>query len=252
MYETPWIERQCRCPKNSYTAHIHSIDDELPTYIHHQLSNTFIDNIKHHRIYTKINITNNNQHKISNNDNNNNHHQRHHILSPLDSIGLTNPSSLEYDVDTINNDDNVKTFFQHMDISIDDDIIGNNNNKQQHHYLNNNNYNDYEVVDQYHNNDHRNSNNKNNDDDNASSDSSSVNSGSDSNGIIIDNTDDLYGKRKLRHRGGGASGDGQQQQLNDGVCPSNIAADDGYTIADKTRQYKLCEPIYKLPQCRYN
>ncbi|KAG7196952.1 hypothetical protein KM043_000219 [Ampulex compressa] len=34
-------------------------------------------------------------------------------------------------------------------------------------------------------------------------------------------------------------------------CPSTLRADDGHTIADKTRQYKLCEPIKRLPICRY-
>lgn len=35
-----------------------------------------------------------------------------------------------------------------------------------------------------------------------------------------------------------------------GGCPNSITAEDGHTIADKTRYYKLCEPIHKLPQCR--
>lgn len=35
-----------------------------------------------------------------------------------------------------------------------------------------------------------------------------------------------------------------------GGCPSAISVDDGHTIADKTRLYKLCEPIHKLPLCR--
>lgn len=230
--------------------------DELPPYIHHQISNTYNDNIKHHRIYTKINLTNNNnqQHKNTNN-NNNNHHQRHHILSPLDNIALTNPSSLGYNVDTIKNnddddDDNIKTFFQQMDISsINDD------KQQQHHHINSNNYNDYEVVGH-----HRINNNDDDGDDdeigtsisdgmsNSGSSSSSVTS----NGIINDdNTGDLYGKRKLRHRGDVQQQQQQQTKQLNGVCPSNIGADDGYTIADKTRQYKLCEPIHKLPQCRF-
>lgn len=35
-----------------------------------------------------------------------------------------------------------------------------------------------------------------------------------------------------------------------GGCPSAVNADDGHTIADKTRLYKLCEPVHKLPVCR--
>ncbi|KAF5303766.1 hypothetical protein FQA39_LY09839 [Lamprigera yunnana] len=38
---------------------------------------------------------------------------------------------------------------------------------------------------------------------------------------------------------------------NDRPCPSNVTANDGYTLLDRHRQYKLCEPIKKLPKCRY-
>lgn len=34
-------------------------------------------------------------------------------------------------------------------------------------------------------------------------------------------------------------------------CPSQLSATDGHTITDKTRQFKLCEPVKKLPKCRY-
>lgn len=33
-------------------------------------------------------------------------------------------------------------------------------------------------------------------------------------------------------------------------CPSNTGASDGHTIVDKTRHYKLCNPVHKLPICR--
>ena len=35
------------------------------------------------------------------------------------------------------------------------------------------------------------------------------------------------------------------------TCPSSLHGDDGHTIVDKTRQYKLCEPVKRLPICRY-
>ncbi|KMQ88963.1 giant-lens protein, partial [Lasius niger] len=35
------------------------------------------------------------------------------------------------------------------------------------------------------------------------------------------------------------------------ACPSSLHGDDGYTIVDKTRRYKLCEPVKRLPICRY-
>ncbi|XP_026465738.1 protein giant-lens-like [Ctenocephalides felis] len=34
-------------------------------------------------------------------------------------------------------------------------------------------------------------------------------------------------------------------------CPSTANAEDGHTLVDKTRHYKLCEPIKRLPKCRY-
>ncbi|RZC31776.1 giant-lens [Asbolus verrucosus] len=35
------------------------------------------------------------------------------------------------------------------------------------------------------------------------------------------------------------------------TCPLELQTDDGYTVADKTRQYKLCEPVKKIPKCRF-
>ncbi|XP_076179347.1 uncharacterized protein LOC143152756 isoform X3 [Ptiloglossa arizonensis] len=35
------------------------------------------------------------------------------------------------------------------------------------------------------------------------------------------------------------------------ICPGSLHGDDGHTIVDKTRQYKLCEPVKRLPICRY-
>ncbi|XP_055326670.1 protein giant-lens [Sitodiplosis mosellana] len=52
---------------------------------------------------------------------------------------------------------------------------------------------------------------------------------------------------KIRHHnnvhGGHPSTNGQ--------CPDAITSNDGHTIADKTRLYKMCEPVQKLPLCRY-
>ncbi|KAM8710871.1 hypothetical protein ACLKA7_017491 [Drosophila subpalustris] len=36
-----------------------------------------------------------------------------------------------------------------------------------------------------------------------------------------------------------------------GGCPSSLGVDDGHTIADKTRHYKLCQPVHKLPTCKH-
>lgn len=34
-------------------------------------------------------------------------------------------------------------------------------------------------------------------------------------------------------------------------CSMSLEATDGHTITDKTRQFKTCEPVKKLPKCRY-
>ncbi|XP_032594684.1 protein giant-lens [Drosophila grimshawi] len=36
-----------------------------------------------------------------------------------------------------------------------------------------------------------------------------------------------------------------------GGCPSSLGVGDGHTIADKTRHYKLCQPVHKLPVCKH-
>ncbi|KAJ8668945.1 hypothetical protein QAD02_000204 [Eretmocerus hayati] len=35
------------------------------------------------------------------------------------------------------------------------------------------------------------------------------------------------------------------------ACSSSLHADDGHSIVDKTRMFKLCEPVKHLPVCRY-
>lgn len=53
---------------------------------------------------------------------------------------------------------------------------------------------------------------------------------------------------KIRHHNNGGSGSGNGRT---GRCSSSLNTDDGYTIADKTRLYKTCEPVQRLPVCRY-
>ncbi|XP_031626323.1 protein giant-lens [Contarinia nasturtii] len=52
---------------------------------------------------------------------------------------------------------------------------------------------------------------------------------------------------KIRHHN---NVHGQHAQPS-GQCSNAITSNDGYTIADKTRMYKMCEPVQKLPLCRY-
>lgn len=34
-------------------------------------------------------------------------------------------------------------------------------------------------------------------------------------------------------------------------CSMSLEANDGHTVTDKTRQFKTCEPVKKLPKCRF-
>lgn len=53
---------------------------------------------------------------------------------------------------------------------------------------------------------------------------------------------------KIRHHN--SNGHQSHYTSNGGHCSNAIATNDGYTIADKTRLYKMCEPVQKLPLCR--
>ncbi|XP_055698799.1 protein giant-lens [Phlebotomus papatasi] len=55
---------------------------------------------------------------------------------------------------------------------------------------------------------------------------------------------DLHESKRLRHAS-------HRDFATIGGCSSAIGSDDGHTIVDKTRHYKLCSPIHKLPVCRY-
>ncbi|XP_059621798.1 protein giant-lens [Phlebotomus argentipes] len=55
---------------------------------------------------------------------------------------------------------------------------------------------------------------------------------------------DLHESKRLRHAA-------HRDFATIGGCSSAIGGEDGHTIVDKTRHYKLCSPIHKLPVCRY-
>lgn len=52
---------------------------------------------------------------------------------------------------------------------------------------------------------------------------------------------------KIRHHNNGHQ---THYAPSNGHCSNAMATNDGYTIADKTRLYKMCEPVQKLPLCR--
>ncbi|XP_073840452.1 protein argos [Musca autumnalis] len=53
----------------------------------------------------------------------------------------------------------------------------------------------------------------------------------------------------MRHSGHMGSHSGKISYI--GGCPSGLGIDDGHTIADKTRHYKMCQPVHRLPVCRH-
>ncbi|XP_030380348.1 protein giant-lens [Scaptodrosophila lebanonensis] len=56
------------------------------------------------------------------------------------------------------------------------------------------------------------------------------------------------GTAHMRHSGHR----GQKEPLTFiGGCPSSLGVEDGHTIVDKTRHYKLCQPVHKLPVCKH-
>lgn len=170
LYETPWIERQCRCPKQSYSKHLHTIyhakEVKSNTNYRHMLEQKF-----------KFDDTD---------DNDNYQRENEHMKNLLHKLGAI------YNKDDILTNDN--------DFSNDDLNIA--------------------PL-------HQSVKNKKRFDDNSNSLMQNIGSG---------NT-------KFRHSG-------HRDIPRIGGCPSAISDNDEHTIADKTRLYKLCEPVHKLPVCR--
>ncbi|XP_019891685.1 protein giant-lens isoform X1 [Musca domestica] len=54
----------------------------------------------------------------------------------------------------------------------------------------------------------------------------------------------------MRHSGHTGGGHGGKISYIGG-CPSGLGIEDGHTIADKTRHYKMCQPVHRLPVCRH-
>lgn len=61
-------------------------------------------------------------------------------------------------------------------------------------------------------------------------------------------TTQVLSKAHMRHSG--HSGHKARAIPLIGGCPSSLGIEDGHTIADKTRHYKLCNSVHKLPVCK--
>lgn len=169
LYETPWIERQCRCPKSTYMKHpriiYHPKDNNIPTRNNYR-----------HLIEQKV--------KISSKDDTEYDVENGHLKNLLHKLGV------------IYNQDDIMLDTEYGDY----DNANMNNNVENHPYIN--------KFDGR------------------------------SNTVIQDML-----ATKLRHSA-------HRDVPRIGGCPSAVNADDGHTIADKTRLYKLCDPVHKLPVCR--
>lgn len=145
-------------------------------------------------------------------------HDRHHYNQYIDETKIKLTDDDDTQIDFENLDHELRTVLRNVDVLMDDLILSRNSN-----------YNDYEIVDP--------TNTKNNDDHHQQQQQPQQQPN-----VFTDF--EFYDARKLRHTS--KRMDVHQAE----VCPNSVGVDDGHTISDKTRRYKLCEPIYKLPQCR--
>lgn len=78
--------------------------------------------------------------------------------------------------------------------------------------------------------------------DDGNSDSSAEEMDLISNNEFTHGTEHRYSAHNVRH---------SSHMTHIGGCPSGLGIEDGHTIADKTRHYKLCQPVHRLPVCKY-
>lgn len=170
LYETPWIERQCRCPRQSYAKHYHTV------YHAKEMLRTNDARSPNYR----------------------------HVLEQKLKFGTTSNSadSIDYDLEN----EHIKSLLQKLGVIYNQDDIMSLDN-------------DFHDANE---NPLRRNTRKRFDGSN--------------NALKFDNT-------RFRH-----SGHHDMPRL--GGCPSAINDNDEHTITDKTRLYKLCEPVHKLPLCR--
>lgn len=170
LYETPWIERQCRCPKQTYNKHYRTI-------------------------YHAKEIKSNNNFR--------------HVLEEKLKLASEANDDGEYD-DYDNENEHIKSLLHKLGVVYNaDDILSNEND-------------DIVVASMLHRNGKRKF------DDNTNTIQS------------IPSVSGTKFRHSAHHR--------DVPRL--GGCPSAISDNDGHTITDKTRLYKLCEPVHTLPLCR--
>lgn len=192
LYETPWIERQCRCAQSKHYRMIKGsihLNNERNNVLNTRNRHAFLHNLKLDEISGSAYDF-----------------ESEHLKNFLMKLGMLH-----------NIDDNLMK-------DEDDDYAGNEHLNNESDRIGYNDFND-DLISHSHNNgkmQHRTF----DDDDNDSL-------------AIVKMT-------KIRHHNNGH----MQHSTQTNRCSNAVTSNDGYTIADKTRLYKMCEPIQRLPLCR--
>ncbi|CAD7004957.1 unnamed protein product [Ceratitis capitata] len=179
LYETPWIERQCRCPELNRQPHI-----ILHHHTHHSASGSgeLTSHDKYRSYYERSDFCNINRLGAV--------YEEDLHLQPSDYASPSSGSSNSEDNDALPN-------------SQEDELLSELSDNEFPHTPSRRNY--YSVE------------------------SSTAH---------------------MRHSG--HNGHRAKEPISFiGGCPSALGVEDGYTIADKTRHYKMCQPIHKLPVCKH-
>lgn len=173
MYETPWIERQCRCPDNQ-------LQQQQPHIIYHHKDKKLNDR-KYQQYYDDEKRLQ--QKRLLDLDQGGDHFkdENKHIKDILKKLGtIYNTEDIIMD----EKEDHEQQLYLHKNLLKKDPVYS------------------------------------------------------------VDNAVEFHGVKKFRHSAH------RMDFPTIGGCSSLIGSDDGHTISDKTRHYKLCEPVHKLPTCR--
>lgn len=216
LYETPWIERQCRCPA-TVTAAMPEI------IIHHHHHHHHHEHRHHHQQQSPTEHT---QHSNKIN------HQNKHIL--LDAASAAAAAAAHMN-DKKFESYHLKKLMHKLGAVYEDDI----------HLppppTDNVNVNDYNTL-------------LAEDAENSALplDAAELNAPDSELSLLLKKKQQhniLYGTNEMgtRHSTGRIAA---EKMSFIGGCPSGLGIEDGHTIADKTRHYKLCQPVHRLPVCR--
>ncbi|XP_011182779.2 protein giant-lens [Zeugodacus cucurbitae] len=198
LYETPWIERQCRCPEVNRQPHI-----VLHHHAHHTTTTTTAAHDKYRSYYERERLL---QHKrLLVGDYNDKKFEQMHLKKLMQRLGAV----YEEDLNLQPNDYAAASVASHAE---DNDALPNSQED--------------ELLSEF-------------------SDNEFPHTPSRRNYYSVEPS-----TAHMRHSG--HNGHRAKEPINFiGGCPSGLGVEDGHTIADKTRHYKMCQPVHKLPVCKH-